>query len=252
MSVSLVINTSNDTTANLTLPASFTCDGGVMSPQGAIYGFPYITGGVLKIVPDGSGGGTASTVAAGAGLHMPAAHALAFNGCIYTAPSYSASSNVYVYNPANDTLVATVATGITGQWCGGVLAPNGNIYSSPFSGTTAKVLVITPTGSGASASCTVSGITVATGYTFSGGCLAPNGLIYFAPTSGSSGPLVVDPVAATATVLPGSLTKYVGAVAHSSGVYLIPDYTNSTPICVTDGFLSVPTNFLLSPYWNKF
>ena len=251
----LVINTASDALAQIAITSGICyCYGGVLAPNGNIYGmsqspgFPF-----LKIVPDGSGGATTSSL--GTSLLKAWGMVLALNGCIYSVPG-GASAPVYVFNPASDTVVATVTTGVTGYWAGGVLAPNGQIYCAPQgSAATQYILVITPTGSGASASCTIGTITLTSvsGMSWNGGALAPNGLIYFAPMTGSAGPLVVDPVAGTATMLPYTVTSgFAGAVAHSTGIYGIPTSPSQPILCITDGFLSVPQNFLLSPCFNKY
>ena len=109
----------------------------------------------------------------------------------------------------------------TGQWQGGVLAPNGLIYALP--GNADNVLVINPANS------TTSNIVIpgANGQVWHGGAVANNGKVFVMPHLGNS-VLVLDTATNTidTTTLVLSETTdfpYIGAVvAHSGKLYAVP------------------------------
>jgi len=119
------------------------------------------------------------------------------------------------------------ATYTSGGWCGGVLAPNGNIYFGPNSA--ANVFVLNPT-TGATSNLT--GITGATAtYTangWAGGVLAPNGNIYFAPHRASN-VLVLTPTTGATSNLSNAGTTFTttggwfgGVLAPNGNIYFAP------------------------------
>lgn len=112
--------------------------GGVLAPNGRIYGIPYNSTFVLIINPvtntTNGIGGLSSTLAKWVG------GVLASNGKIYGIPNNSTS--VLIIDPVTNTANTTTITGLTGsgKWLGGVLAPNGKIYGIPYNAT--SVLII--------------------------------------------------------------------------------------------------------------
>ena len=100
--------------------------GGVLAPNGKIYGIPYSTGTVLEIDPVGR---TATTFGSLSGNYKWSGGVLAPNGKIYGIPNHS--SSVLEIDPVSR--IAKTFGSLTGSsnWSGGVLAPNGNIYGIP-------------------------------------------------------------------------------------------------------------------------
>ena len=112
--------------------------GGILAPNGCIYGIPRNSTTVLKIDPATD---TISTFGNLTGTAKWAGGILAPNGCIYGIPYNSTA--VLKIDPATDTIstFGSVGTG-TAKWIGGILAPNGCIYGIPRNSTT--VLKIDP------------------------------------------------------------------------------------------------------------
>lgn len=148
--------------------------GGVLAPNGMIYGVPYSATTVLKINP------TDDTFTTFGSLPSTSfkwrGGVLAPNGMIYCAPL--SSGNILKINPTNDT-TSTITTG-AGSYNGGVLAPNGHIYFIPDSST--SIIKINPTTD------TVSTVVSGLGAENKWGCaiLAPNGIIYAFPNFAST------------------------------------------------------------------
>jgi hypothetical protein len=105
--------------------------GGVLAPNGMIYGIPLDSTAVLKIDPTTD---TATTFGSVPGGSAWIGGVLAPSGMIYGIPRDSTA--VLKITPAADaaTTFGSVAGG--GAWSGGVLAPNGVIYGIPFNSTT--------------------------------------------------------------------------------------------------------------------
>ena len=105
--------------------------GGVLAPDGCIYGIPYNSTSVLKIDPVA---GTATTFGSLSGNDKWFGGVLAADGCIYGIPFNSTS--VLKIDPVAGT--ATTFGDLSGayyKWVGGVLAPDGCIYGIPFNST---------------------------------------------------------------------------------------------------------------------
>jgi hypothetical protein len=198
--------------------------GGVLAPNGKIYGIPYSSDAVLVIdtvakttdVSSMSGMLTSSKWAGGV---------LASNGRIYAIPFNA--PNVLVINPMNNTVDATAMTGLAGsyKWRDGVLIPNGKIYGIPFNAN--SVLIIDPVTNTVDTT-TITGLTG--WFKWRGGVLAPNGRVYGVPhNSGSI--LVINTATNSAdvstlsgpTVAGSGVNKWAGGVLAPNGkIYCIP------------------------------
>jgi hypothetical protein len=205
--------------------------GGVLAPNGKIYGIPRNSTSVLVIDPATD---TASTFGTLSGSFKWIGGVLAPNGKIYGIPRDSTS--VLVIDPATDTASTFGTLSGSFKWIGGVLAPNGKIYGIPYNST--SVLVIDPATDTASTFGTLSG-----SFKWIGGVLAPNGKIYGIPRDSTS-VLVIDPATNTTSTfgtLSGS-TKWIGGVLAPNGkIYGIP--LNSTSVLVIDPATNTTSTF---------
>ena len=197
--------------------------GGVLAPNGKIYGIPRDSTSVLEIDPVnqttslfGSLSNSSTKWAGGV---------LAPNGKIYGIPR--GSTQVLEIDPVNQTTSLFGSLSGVNKWEGGVLAPNGKIYGIPRDST--SVLEIDPVNQTTSLFGSLSGSTK-----WEGGVLAPNGKIYGIPRD-STQVLEIDPVNQT-TSLFGSLSgvnKWQGgALAPNGKIYGIP--FNSTQVLEID------------------
>jgi hypothetical protein len=148
--------------------------GGVLAPNGCIYGIPFNSTSVLKIDPITD---TVSTFGSLAGLAKWVGGVLAPNGCIYGIPH--SSTSVLKIDPITDTVSTFGSLAGSNKWVGGVLAPNGCIYGIPHSST--SVLKIDPITDTVSTFGSLAGSNK-----WYGGVLAPNGCIYGIPHSSTS------------------------------------------------------------------
>ena len=105
--------------------------GGVLAPNGKIYGIPYYSTTVLEIDPVTK---TCSTFGSLTGTFKWMGGVLAPNGKIYGIPYYS--TTVLEIDPVNKTCTTFGSLTGSGKWWGGVLAPNGKIYGIPYHSTT--------------------------------------------------------------------------------------------------------------------
>ena len=102
--------------------------GGVLAPNGKIYGIPRDSSTVLEIDPVAR---TISTFGSLAGTNKWIGGVLAPNGKIYGIPV--GSSTVLEIDPVARTTSTFGNVGTeTNKWISGVLAPNGKIYSAPL------------------------------------------------------------------------------------------------------------------------
>jgi hypothetical protein len=186
--------------------------GGVLAPNGKVYGIPFGSTEVLEIDPVNQT--TALFGSLGAGSKW-AGGVLAPNGKIYGIPFGSAQ--VLEIDPVNQTTALFGSFSGSSKWFGGVLAPNGKIYGIPANST--QVLEIDPVNQTTALFGSLSGSAK-----WFGGVLAPNGKIYGIPRT-STEVLEIDPVNQT-TALFGSLSganKWYGGVLASNGkIYGIP------------------------------
>ena len=105
--------------------------GGVLAPNGCIYGIPYNSLAVLKIDPSDDsvttfGSLSADTVKWSSGVLAP-------NGCIYGIPRNS--TTVLKIDPSDDSVSTFGSLSGSNKWSSGVLAPNGCIYGIPNNST---------------------------------------------------------------------------------------------------------------------
>ena len=101
--------------------------GGVLAPNGKIYGIPVNSTSVLVIDPATN---TTSTFGSLSGTSKWYGGVLAPNGKIYGIPYTSTS--ILVIDPATNTTSTFGSLSGTSKWIGGVLAPNGKIYGIPY------------------------------------------------------------------------------------------------------------------------
>ncbi|HNF17359.1 MAG TPA: putative Ig domain-containing protein, partial [Leptospiraceae bacterium] len=196
--------------------------GGVLAPDGKIYGIPFDSTSVMELDPAAN---TAGTFGSLAGTAKWTGGVLAPNGKIYGIPTDS--TTVLVIDPVTKTTATFGSLAGTAKWAGGVLAPNGKIYGIPQNST--SVLVIDPAANTASTFGSLAGTNK-----WMGGVLAPNGKIYGIPFD-STTVLVIDPAANTASTL-GSLAgtgKWMeGVLAPNGKIYGIP--AGATDVLVID------------------
>ncbi len=206
-------------------------EGGVLAPNGKIYGIPRNSASVLIIDPLANTADTTTITGLGSGGYKWFGGVLGPNGKIYGIPVDSTS--VLIIDPVTNSTNTTTITGLSGstKWHAGVLAPNGKIYGIPFE--SASVLIIDPVTNTAN----TTAITGLTGGAKWVGCvLAPNGKIYCIPFRSTS-VLIIDPV--TNTVNTTTITglsgdgKWVGGVLAPNGkIYCIPH--DSTSVLIID------------------
>jgi len=203
--------------------------GGVLAPNGKIYGIPRDSSRVLIIDPITDTADT-TTITVTAGSDKWGGGVLAPNGKIYGIPF--GSTSVLIIDPTTNTADTTTITGLGGglKWNRGVLAPNGKIYCIPSDST--SVLIIDPTNNTADTT-TITGL--AGSDKWIGGVLAPNGKIYGMPYDSTS-VLIIDPTTNTATTAMAGLSggkKWSGGVLAPNGkIYGIPH--NSTNVLIID------------------
>ena len=101
-----------------------TFQGGILAPNGMIYGIPLGGTKVLKINPTND---SATTFGSLTTSYSWMGGVLAPNGMIYGAPT--STSTILKIDPTNDTAIAL--TGVSSSYQGGALAPNGSIYFMP-------------------------------------------------------------------------------------------------------------------------
>ena len=110
--------------------------GGVLAPNGKIYGIPVNSTTVLEIDPETQ---TATTFGSLSGTQKWYGGVLAPNGKIYGIPF--GSTAVLEIDPETQTATTFGSLPGTHKWWGGVLAPNGKVYGIPLN--SATILEIT-------------------------------------------------------------------------------------------------------------
>ncbi len=195
--------------------------GGVLAPNGKIYGIPWNSTSVLIIDPITNIANETTITGLPATTEKWLGGVLAPNDKIYCIPWQSDS--VLIIDPETNTYDNTTISGLTGskKWHSGVLAPNGKIYAIPCDAT--SVLIIDPVTN------TIDDTTISVpsgAAKWYGGVLAPNGKIYGIPWDYDH-VLIIDPETNTvdySTIgVPTSGTKWVGGVLAQNGkIYCIP------------------------------
>ena len=148
--------------------------GGVLAPNGKIYGIPYNSPTVLEIDPETQ---TTQTFGSLSGSAKWVGGVLAPNGKIYGIPFNSPT--VLEIDPETQATQTFGSLLGTVKWFGGVLAPNGKIYGIPRNSTT--VLEIDPETQATQTFGSLSGSAK-----WFGGVLAPNGKIYGIPSNSTT------------------------------------------------------------------
>lgn len=135
------------------------------------------------------------------------------------------------------------------KWQGGVISRNGKIYGIPADST--SILVIDPSNN----STYTFGSLVVRANKFRGGAIAPNGYIYGMPANANS-VLIIDP--STDTVLDGGIfgggaNRFAGGVLATNGTIYSVIFSNASIFSYSSNSLGTwPSDFYLSPYFNKF
>ena len=127
-----------DTTTITGLTGTNKWYGGVLGPDGKIYGIPYNSASVLIIDPV-AGTADTTTITGLTGSYKWRG-VLGPDGKIYGIPHSSGS--VLIIDPVAGTADTTTITGLTGagKWLGGVLGPDGKIYGIPFNSDTVLII----------------------------------------------------------------------------------------------------------------
>ena len=192
--------------------------GGVLAPNGCIYGIPHSSNTILKIDP------TTDTITTfgdvGADTYKWYGGVLAPNGCIYGIPFNIGT--VLKIDPVTDTFT-TFASAAYG-YAGGAVAENGAIYCVPWK-TNTTILKIDPE----TDTTTEFGSLAADSDKWRGGILAPNGFIYGIPDTSTS-VLKIDPTTDTVTTfgsLSGSFKWFSGVIASNGIIYGLPASSTS-------------------------
>jgi spore maturation protein SpmB len=208
--------------------------GGVLGPDGNIYGMPFNVTDILIVNPVA---GTAMRSAMGAtltGTGKWLGGVMGQDGKLYGIPADSTDILIIdtVAGTASRSAMGATLTG-SGKWRGGVLAPDGKIYGIPFDAT--DILIIDPVAGTAVRS--AMGATLTGTNKWIGGVLGPNGKIYGIPCN-STDILVIDPVAGTASrsamgaTLTGTGKWFGGALGPDGRIYGIP--LDSADILIVD------------------
>lgn len=227
--------------------------GGVLGPDGKVYGIPFHSSTILVIDPV-SGTATRTTMGASiaGGIAQWAGGVLGPDGKIYAAPR--SADTILVIDPLAGTARTWAPTAINladaNKWTGGVLGPNGKIYFIPENA--ADLLVVDPVAGTAVRSAL--GAAIPTGNTkWSGAVLGPDGRIYAIPRHASS-ILVIDPTtgangglgSASLVTLGADLTGLNkwggGALAPNGKIYGIP--LDASSILVIDPLAGTATTWL--------
>ena len=112
------------------LGGSYKWIGGVLAPNGMIYGIPRDSTSILEIDPVSK---TATTFGSLTGTAKWVSGVLAPNGKIYGIPLNSTS--ILEIDPVAKTATTFGSLAGSGKWFGGVLAPNGKVYGIPSNST---------------------------------------------------------------------------------------------------------------------
>jgi len=190
--------------------------GGVLAPNGMIYGIPFNSRVILVINPN--------------------------------------EPNAMTYISLDTSLYGGTTTKYS-KWAGGVLAPSGMIYGIPLSeNSQGNVLKIDPINE-ITSTINIAGLPVDTKFNWYGGLLAPDGKIYGIPYDSTS-VLIINPDNDTTNIINiqgifPDIHKCIGGVLAPNGrIYGIPNKMDNILNIAT----SLPTlpNWMLQAYFNKF
>ena len=146
--------------------------GGVLAPNGKIYGIPNAATQILEFDP---ATGTTNLIGSLSGTSKWYGGVLAPNGKIYGIPLNA--TQILEFDPSTGTINLIGSLSGTNKWIGGVLAPNGKIYGIPYDAT--QILELDPT----TGTTNLIGSLSSDTNKWRGGVLAPNGKIYGIPFS---------------------------------------------------------------------
>jgi hypothetical protein len=172
--------------------------GGVLAPNGCIYGIPFASTTILKIDTSDDSVSTFGNLPGGAKWY---GGVLAPNGCIYGIPYNSAS--VLKIDTSDDSVSTFGNLPGGAKWFSGVLAPNGCIYGIPYN--SASVLKIDTSDDSVSTFGNLAGTNK-----WTGGVLAPNGCIYGIPLASTTILKIDTSDGATVTSLRKIINKQAG------------------------------------------
>ena len=194
--------------------------GGVLAPNGKIYGIPYTKNNILEIDPVTK---TTSVFGNLAGSSKYSGGVLAPNGKIYSVPYYA--SDILEIDPISKSISSfTYNTFVAYGWIGGVLGLDGKIYCIPFDST--QVLVIDPVTKTTSVFGNLAG-----NQKWAGGVLAQNGKIYGISYKSSSVLEITTGPTPSVTTFSTSIwgTYFGGVLAQNGKIYGIPYTRNPNP-----------------------
>ena len=187
--------------------------GGVLAPNGFIYGIPINSTTVLKIDPRKD---TVTTFGSLSGdTNKWAGGILAPNGFIYCIPLNS--TTILKIDPTDDSVTEFGSLAGTSKWLSAVLAPNGIIYGIPFSST--AVLKIDTNDDTITTFDSLAGNTK-----WYGGVLEPSGRYIYGIPYDSTTVLKIDTTDDSTSTF-GSLSgsnKWTGCVLGNNAIYGIP------------------------------
>ncbi|MCB1179749.1 MAG: hypothetical protein KDK36_19380, partial [Leptospiraceae bacterium] len=202
------------------LPTNSKWFGGVLAPNGKIYGIPRSSNDIIVIDPSSDSATIITPSPSLSGNWKWAGGTLAPNGKIYGTPNYATS--VIVIDPSTDS-VSTFGSlsNDSNKWRGGILGANGKIYAGPSSGT--SILIIDPSTDTTSS---IESITTGLGR----GVLAPNGKIYF--HHNATGYILDTSTNSISTFNTVSGSWVSPVLAPNGKIYCIPN--NETSVLVID------------------
>jgi len=220
--VNPILNTIDTTTITFNFEGNKYSSGN-LAPNGKIYCVPKTETRILIIDPITNTIDTTSISIPGLNGTVSKWHSsiTTSEGILYGMPR--SETRVLIIN-TNDNTTSTILTtqdSNTDNHATCALAPNGKIYSPPYTNSSHVLIVDTNTNV-----CDTTSLTISGGMAYQASTLAPNGKIYCAPfTSGltSGNVLIIDPVAnttntSTIPITVRALSNYAGSVLAADGL----------------------------------
>jgi len=245
--------TDSTTAAGGTFPGNGGLVGGVLLPSGKVFCAPHQLdkGYIYDPATDTAAPtGATFTVTATGGYKLSGAVLLP-SGKVFCVPCDA--RNGMIYDPVADTATVTAATFDGGYaYNGGVLLPSGKVFLVPSS--KKQGMVYDPV----SDTATPAAGTLPHPSSYAGGVLLSSGKVFCIPSL-STNAAIYDPVTNTLSVISG--TTYPGGVAYSGGVLMKSGKVFCTPSAATTAAIvdfyspqiqTMPENFVLSPFYNKY